>query len=417
MSGNLDRYQGHGVYDYTNIVSPNKDAIKSNITIEANSSLDIFTANVATQNFNVIQVSMDTFYEADPSKYLNVNIKQGLHPDHCTTSYQTPVKGGVNFFRNYPVKNNFMNVNIENPFTTDTNCNVVITLSKFTQFNPPSQIGDQVKFKEMTNLNRNANKFYDDVARDKFESVEVINRTGSFRTGNSTAQILAPIQVLPNLSNSYAEVYCQSDSISDTFEIALSGDTDVGADGRIENQIELFGTSMSEITLNRFKSIDTVDLRGNNNSGNITVYHSGTNKLLNYIPKDYANTSACLYYVESRATAVLKQVHIDGFTQLTPGKVRLNVLDHNTGVITHWDSVYNDGNISNDWYPDLFIDSNSTVYLEVQNDSGGTETSITGSIKLILYYNTLSLADSAEAAEEPEEVEEFEIEEEEIPVS
>ena len=389
LSGGIQNAQAGNIFTYENIVSANRDANQSNVAVSAKSTTTIFKDVIQTNNFNVVQVSLDTLEVFNPSDaFLYVNINQGLEAKSLTNSYKTPVESRKNFFRNYPVKNGFCNITLENPTDSDLRANVTVTLSKFTQFNPPSQLGDDISFKEMTNLNRNANEFYDDVALNNFQSIEMINKVGSFSSiTNTTPFILAPIPIVANTSNIYAEVQAKSDSILDAgYELEISGDIDTGVNGRFNNLIQLNGTSNSAISINKYKSVDTVNLFGNNNTGNISIFHTGTGKMLNYIPSGYANTSTVLYYVDIRAKAIVKEINLKGFSVLTNSKVRLRIIDGGTGVVTYWEADLRDGYIENSWRPDLLVNSNNTVYLEVYNEAGGTSIDMVGSLKLIKYF-------------------------------
>ncbi len=385
MSAGIVQNRFNDVYHYEDIVTPTNEAIQSNVHILADSVHNMFSSNVQTNQFNCVQVSIDTFANDDEQNMFYVNIQQGHRPNKVTTSYRTPVKSRSNFFRNYPVQNPFVNVQLENPQSNTVKANVKVSLSKFTQFNPPTQLGDVVDFTQMSNLVRSGNDFYDDIARSKYESIELKNVTGYVNTTNTTVQLLSPIQILPNTSNAYAEVYCKSDSASDTMTIDISGDIDIGKNGREENNIQLQGLAQSAVSINRYKSIDFINFRGVPNTGNVTIYHSLTNKLINYVPKQTASLATVQQYMDNRAEGVLKEVTLDGYSTLTDGKIKAIIADGSTGYVCHWEARYKDGDIGNTWYPDLFIPSNHTVYLQLENETGGTDLDIVGTMKIIKY--------------------------------
>jgi len=413
LSGGAGR--DSNIYTFANIVSPNNKAISTNVNIQTKSSKTIFYKDnnkdltkidepIQTSNFNVIRVNIDTqkyfLYETQEEKEIFLDVLQGNSPDSLSVSYTTPVKVPFVFHRSYPVKNNFCNLKFRNNTSANVYIDYDISLSKFSQFNPPSQLGDKVEFKEMSNLTRNGNEFYDDVSREQFANASVINRFGYFKNNVSNNQIISPVNILENTSNTFIEVYANSDSNLDTFEFTINGNTDILDTGRAANAIELFGTSNSLISLNRYKYIDTVDLP-QLNTGNISIYKSGSSDLIAYIPKNTSALSSPLYYINKIEEGVLKEVIVNGLTQMQNGYVEVR-LDQTSNlgnkIKTIWSTNILDGKIQNIWKPDYKIPSNSTIYAIVR----GLNTTIYGNVGVdvslkILKYNLqpiLSLANS-----------------------
>ena len=281
-------------------------------------------------------------------------------------SYSTPILPNNVFYRNYPVKNNLCNIRFRNEKSSNVHVSYDISLSKFTQFNPPSQLGDDVEFAEMSNLIRSGNDFYDDVSREKFENAKIINRFGYLKDNVNSTQIISPILLEENTSNTFAEVFGISDSASDVFNMDISGETDLFNLGRINNRITLLGTSNSTISINRYKYIDTVDLLGNNNTGNISIYKTGTLDAVAYIPKGFANVSSPIYYINKIEEGVLKEVKLNGSVKIQNGSVQVR-LAQGSSVKTIWSSGIINSDVKNVWKPDYKIPSNSTIYAIVED--------------------------------------------------
>ena len=389
MSAIMARQEGD-TYSYENIVTPNKHAVRSNVVVGVGERVKIFPESVPTENFNVIGISLDTYNQNnDASENYNVNLLQGLTNSILDKNFSSPFLSYQNFYRNYPVANNFMNVELHNPAENDADlhANVVVTLSKYTQFNPPTQIGDNVNFKSMANLAREGNLYLDDVSRGLYDYAKLVNIQGMTRQESANTHVVCPIEFPIPTSNTYTEVYAVSDSPSDTMEIFVRGDTDIGPDGRASNGLELQGTTPSAISLNRFKSIDTVDFFGSVNTGNISIYTNGTNIGMNYIPAGWANTAAAVYYISKRSVGVLKYVEVNGYSEFHVSRIRAVIQDENTGQKTVWESRISDGNISRLWTPDLYIDSNHTLYVELEGTSPvGTDQEVNVNCKIIEYY-------------------------------
>jgi hypothetical protein len=366
-------------YTFEDIVRPNQNAFKSNITVQPSINYDVFKnykndlEPISTSNFNVIGVSVDTnivngngFPINNDNDIIFLDVLQGHNKKDMVVSYSTPILPNNVFYRNYPVKNNFCNIRFRNEKSSNVHVNYDISLSKFTQFNPPSQLGDNVEFAEMSNLIRSGNDFYDDVSREKFENAKIINRFGYLKDNVNSKQIISPILLEENTSNTFTEVFGVSDSASDVFNMDISGETDLFNLGRINNRISILGTSNSTISINRYKYIDTVDLLGNNNTGNISIYKTGTFDAVAYIPKGFANVSSPIYYINKIEEGVLKEVKLNGSVKIQNGSVQVR-LAQGSSVKTIWSSGIINSDVKNVWKPDYKIPSNSTIYAIVED--------------------------------------------------
>ena len=366
-------------YTFEDIVRPNQNAFKSNITVQPSINYDVFKnykndlEPISTSNFNVIGVSVDTniinsngFPINNNDDIIFLDVLQGHNKSDMVVSYSTPILPNNVFYRNYPVKNNLCNIRFRNEKSSNVHVSYDISLSKFTQFNPPSQLGDDVEFAEMSNLIRSGNDFYDDVSREKFENAKIINRFGYLKDNVNSKQIISPILLEENTSNTFTEVFGVSDSASDVFNMDISGETDLFNLGRINNRISILGTSNSTISINRYKYIDTVDLLGNNNTGNISIYKTGTFDAVAYIPKGFANVSSPIYYINKIEEGVLKEVKLNGSVKIQNGSVQVR-LAQGSSVKTIWSSGIINSDVKNVWKPDYKIPSNSTIYAIVED--------------------------------------------------
>lgn len=376
LSGGTGR-QENNTYTFQDIVKPALEAESTNIVVQPNINFDVFKKKnntntntltpIETSNFNVIRLSLDSNYpllNIDDHE-LFVDILQGHNEDNMAVSYTTPFKTQSTFFRAYPVKNKFCNVRFRNTTASNIHIDYELSLSKFSQFTPPSQLGDNVEFKEMTNLTRIANEFYDDVSREQFANSNIVNTFGFFKTDVSSKQIVAPVDIQENTTNSYVEVFGVSDSVSDAFEFTINGQTDLQPTGRIQNGLELFGTSNGTISVNRYKYIDTIDLP-QVNTGNVSIYKTGTSDLIAYIPKDMASLSSPLYYIGKTEEGVLKEVKVSGQTIIQNGSIEVR-LNEGDNIRTIWSTGVLDGQQDNIWNPDYKLPSNSTCYAIVRD--------------------------------------------------
>ena len=367
LSGGTGR-QENNTFTFQDIVRPTKNAKSTNVIIQPNINHNVFTnlndtlEPIETKNFNVIRVSVDTNNPNNSdNREMFLDVLQGQTKENMSVSYTTPFRTQDIFFRAYPVKNNFCNIRFRNNTSGNIHINHDISLSKFSQYNPPSQLGDDVQFKEMTNLTRIANEFYDDVSREQFANSKIINRFGYFENNVSQKQIVSPVEILENTTNTFVEVIAVSDSVNDLFEMSISGQVDILENGRFSNALTLEGTTNSLVSLNRYKYIDTIGMGNNNNTGNISIIKNGTGELVAYIPADTRDLSSPLFYINKIEEGVLKEVKVCGKSIFQNGSIEVR-LDTNDGITTIWSTGVLDGIVDNTWCPDYKIPSNSTVY-------------------------------------------------------
>ncbi len=364
-------------YTFEDIVSPTKDSSTTNVIIQPNINHNVFSkinsasveelTPIQTQNFNVIRVSVDTNYFGfnNISDELFIDVLQGHSPDNMAVSYTTPIETMSTFFRSYPVKNNFCNIQFRNETSSNIHLDCDVTLSKFSQFNPPSQLGDLVDFKEMTNLSRLANEYYDDVSRNLYENADINNSNGFFKNNITQTQIIAPVTILENTANVYTEVFGVSDSALDGFEMVVSGQTDIVPSGRIKNGIQITGTTNGTASINRYKYIDTIELP-QINTGNITIQKNGTSDIVAFIPADNGSLSSPITYINKIEEGVLKEVRVAGLTSIQNGSIEVR-LNQGNNTKTIWQTGVLDGDIRNVWQPDYKLPSDSTVYAIVRD--------------------------------------------------
>jgi hypothetical protein len=213
----------------------------------------------------------------------------------------------------------------------------------------------------------------------------VINRFGYFTNNISSTQIISPIDIQKNTSNTYAEVFGISDSNDDAFEMTINGETDGFSTLREANGIQLFGTSNGSISINRYKYIDTVSLP-QTNKGNITIFKNGTTEAVGFIPQGFANVSSPLFFINTIEEGVLKEIRVKGRTILQNGQINVKLVQ-GTNEKTIWTTAVIDGVVENVFKPDLLIPSNSTVFAEVENvnTTAHEEQRVDVSLKIIKY--------------------------------
>ena len=90
-------------FTFNDVVSPNRDAMRSNVIITQNVDKYIFENPISTANFNIIKVSIDTNNNLNGvNDTLFLDVLQGHTPENMSVSYTTPISTFKTFYRNFP---------------------------------------------------------------------------------------------------------------------------------------------------------------------------------------------------------------------------------------------------------------------------------------------------------------------------
>ena len=388
--------QNVNTYNFDDVVQPDKTAVQNNFVIEPSSTRDLIVGldgiskPCQTSNFNIIKVNIDS--NVSNSQQLILRINQGISQSNMINTFTTYIDPNETLYRNYPVQSNFFNISLENtaPDSSAT-ANVSVLLSKYTQYTTGGQNNDPIKRDQMVSLERQTNDFEDDIALGYREDIEIINRFGNL--GNLSLQndaLVAPIDIIKNSSNVYTQINAFSDSVADNFELILSGAA-IGQFGRLSNGLQMAGTSNSTVSINQFKSVDTVvNLRNFDgstatNTGNITVQRTN-GEAIAYIPAEYSNISGPQYFIKPNNKGILREVGIRGATALTGGRILIRDEDYNGNITVVWNQSINDGIVNARWNPDYTIEGGHTIYASIENvDSQYNDNDLTVEIKVVDY--------------------------------
>ena len=383
-------------YKFEDVVTPDKSAVQNNFIIEPNSTRDLIvgldgvSAPCQTSNFNIIKVNVES--NISNTQQLILRINQGISQNTMVNTFTTYIDPEETLYRNYPVQSNFFNISLENtaPDSTAT-ANVSVLLSKYTQYTSGGQNNDSIKRDQMVLLERQTNDFEDDVGLGYREDISIINRFGNL--GDLSLKnnaLVAPIDIIKNTSNVYTTINAFSDSVSDNFELLLSGAA-IGEFGRLSNGLEMSGTSNSSVSINQFKSVDTVvnlrNLDGSTatNTGNITVQRTN-GEAIAFIPAQYSNISAAQYYIKPNNKGILREVGVRGATALTGGRIIIRDEDYDGNLTVIWNQSINDGLVNARWNPDYTVLGGHTIYAAIENvDTQYNDNDLTVEIKVVEY--------------------------------
>ena len=372
-------------FTFADVVTPSQDANRTNFSLLENTTRNVFDSPIATNNFNIIKLDIET---GAASSQLKVRINQGLRSDNLATTYTTYIDPNTVFYRNYPVKNKFLNISLENESGFEMTPNVNVTLSKFTQYNSPAQNNDPIKRDQMVMLDRQTNDFEDDVALGYREDINIINRFGFIEKLNGfNDRLVAPIDIIKDNSNVYSTITCVSDSALDTFELEVSGNA-ISNTGRITNIFTMNGTGNSSGISNQFKSVDTIKIVDPTkfNTGNITINRQTTGEAVGFIPASFNNIVGSQYYINKFNKGVLREIGIRGNATMTGGELLVKVENPQGVSKTIWSQNINDAEVNSRWNPDITIESDNTVYISTKDvNTQYGDTYITAEMKIVEY--------------------------------
>jgi hypothetical protein len=328
-------------------------------------------AMIPSSNYNVIKVDLKNKGEWNETNYgsnIQVNIHYSLTPNlgDATTKYSTIVQGGNNFYRNYPIENQFFGVSIKNlDPARPAVLNGKITLSKYTQFSVQSQIKDPINRFSLSNVDRNANNFSDDVLLGRVEDVFQTARIGTCDNILATRQTVWNNASAFNFtSNTATDVVIKSFSPSDTGLVSISGKDEFNQ--KKEDVIQLAGTS-NAFAINNYKVVDNILCLGDfNNQGKVIASRLNNGEVLNVMDAEAGRSTSLIYVVPDDTKAILRTLNINGRSSLnTKTKFKLYKVVNNLRNVLIYQNDIRDDMININIPIEIMLDAGETVYGEL----------------------------------------------------
>lgn len=355
-------------------------------------------AMIPSSNYNVIKIDIKNKGEWNQNDYgsnILLNVHYSLTPSlaDATTKYSTIIQGGTNFYRNYPIENQYFGVSIKNlDPANEAVLDGKITLSKYTQFDVPSQIKDPINRFSLSNINRNANNFSDDVLLNRVEDVFQTARIGTCDNILATRQTLWNNGTAFNFtSNTATDVVLKSFSPSDTGQVSITGKDEF--ENKVEDIVTLAGTS-NVFAVNNYKVIDEIVCLGDfNNQGKVIVSRLTDGEVMNVMDAEAGRSTSLIYVVPDDTKAILRTLNINGRSSLnTQTKFKLyKVVDNLRNVLIYQNDIRDD--MININIPiEIMLDAGETVYAELTslNVGGGLGDSVYDAKLNIFEYNESS---------------------------
>ncbi len=284
-----------------------------------------FTSNamINTDNFNIIKLDLGSVgdYKVKVSAlYSHTNDIRDSY-----IKYSTIIEANQPFYRNYPVENNFFQLALTKVEGGDDTHQIIkgdINLTKFTEFNTPSQLSDTINRFNMSLINRQGNEYIDDVLIGRLDDVKKTSRVGicdSITVLKQNVWNFNGNEDFSNLTNTACVI--RSSSVSDIgLKVRVKGWSGDVSTQLEEEIVELDGTSNIGI-ITEFKAISDMRILGADqtagvytNTGEVEIYRFGTNELLSQMEKGYGRQSSLQYICPPSYKSVIKQLQVNGRT-------------------------------------------------------------------------------------------------------
>lgn len=276
-----------------------------------------FTGNtmVDSDNFNVIKVDLNT-HECTNSTRLNIHYCQSDALADSNIKYSTIIAPNTNFYRNYPVENKFFSVSLVNMLSDPTSNGIVngnVTLSRYTEFNPPIQTQDLADRFMLNNATRITNSFDDDISLEN-RITDVVRYTRMGITNVITATEMLNWDEGANFdfgNSTYSTVNIVSSVAGDAGkEVTIRGLRSSGIVG--EEVLVLNGTSNSTTSVRSYNCIDDVKVLSANNLGNLKVKRSTNAELMCYSQTESGRSTTLSYINTDKGKSIIKTLSLVG---------------------------------------------------------------------------------------------------------
>ena len=250
-------------------------------------------AMFASGDYNIIKVELNTT-DTNNEQAINVFYSNDGKFKNAVRKYRTVVPSNYHFYRNFPVENEFFNIGVENLSNVDSAVTPIkgkISISKYTQYNAPSQTQDLIDRFFFTDANRSTNEFRDDVVLSTDQDgsfkriadvkpVSVMGITSSIT--NTSMTNWDEDAMFPATSNTFSDMVLISDSVSDlnaTFKI-----NGCGLNGKRQEETIVSSGTSNTVGLLQYNFVDTIDYvsggGGSTNVGNIRVNRQDTGETM-----------------------------------------------------------------------------------------------------------------------------------------
>jgi len=280
---------------------------------------------ISSADFNVIKIDISS-NKSEYDTRLDVYYSHDGVFGNADIRYSTIISGGTNFYRNYPIENEFFSISLRNlggEITTDfSNIEGRVTLSKYTQYNAPVQVGDQINRFNMGSLIREGSNFELDVVNDLVQDVKKVSRQGIMPTDLGKANMNlwgAGIYNDFSVSNDYRPLVIRSvgGNASNDFGKVVTIKGIATNEVYVVENVTLAGTS-NAFTIAEYKFIGDMFLKdGGEVEGDYLICADSQSGIpYNYMDGVSNKTTSLAYTVPSDTTSIITDISLNGRTNL-----------------------------------------------------------------------------------------------------
>jgi len=417
MSSNFTKIAPNIKKSFTSGTSFNQGAFpKSNLNNNAAFQFSTFTSNIGASNiafpfnhnyqtpivgdygtsnlmipsgeFNVLKVDISSQKTNDDTR-LDIYYGHNQNLEDSTIKYSTIIEGGTNFYRNYPIENEYFSISLKNLDQTISESSIIdgrVTLSKYTQYNAPIQLSDEINRFTMGSIERQANNYNWDIINGRVSDVSKVERIGVMPTDYGNAeQIVWGINSFNTFKTAldFRPLVVRTEGGDNTnTEVVIEG---IGIGNEyIKESVTLPSGSSNAFTINEYKFVGNMYFLNGGENGGLSVIAADrdTGVVYNYIEGDSTTSTSLLYTCPTDKTAIIKDINLSG---------RMNLVNRSHFDLT---KVNYTSNSRTSIFQNRTIDDslNTSVSLNYKLEAGDC---LIGSMKDGNGSNTITEGDSA----------------------
>ncbi len=341
-------------------------------------------AMLSTNQFNIIKA--DIHNKGNQNIKLNIHYSQKNSLQDSKIKYSTVIGAGETFYRNYPVENDYFAFSIDNLGESFSITDGLVSLSKYTQYNAPSQIVDTVGRYALADNSRILNNFYDDIHLGRQGDARITDRIGVVSgLSNSFYQNITNVVGLFNYTANIARpIVVRSSSNTDTGTVTIRGKNQFSK--IVEEDITLAGTS-NAFAIEEYTMIDDIRCNDFENYGDLIVAGRDDGVIYNFADTGAGRSTTLSYIAPHDGRTILKTLRIDGVLSLeTNTDIEIYKLSNTYSSLLYKNNS-NDGVLNDVIELDTILNEGEAVYGVLSSSNITSDTRISTLLKVV-EYNT-----------------------------
>ena len=321
---NLNDNAGFRFSNFTSNIGSSNICYPFNHNYQTPFTNDYGTSNlmIPSGDFNVIKVDLSTQNTIQDTR-LELRYGHNQLLENSSIRYSTIIQAGSNFYRNYPIENEYFSISLKNLANSDGNYSIIdgrVTLSKYTEYNAPIQMSDEINRFTMGNVERQANDFNFDIINGRIEDIKKVERIGIMPTDYGNAE-----QIVWGINNFNS--FKTSEDFRPLVIRSIGGDNNgkvIDIEGIatggifVRESVTLPSGSSNAFTISEYKFVGNMFFRdaGENDANYVIVADRDTGIVYNYIDKGSTTSTSLLYTCPSDTSAIIKDINLTGRANL-----------------------------------------------------------------------------------------------------